>query len=138
MTGEFKHDKNLIQNVVLAHGGRITGTVSGKTDYLLQGYASPDGRPISTTNNSVKAAQFKKKIVPHDSLDQFFKQQTGKSLGEHLGVKPKLAVKEYEGIVKEEDEFAMWCQRYAPKGLNEVIGQQGPINKARKWIESWE
>lgn len=37
-TGVFKHDRNLIETLITKLGGRVTGSVSGKTSFLLQGY----------------------------------------------------------------------------------------------------
>ena len=31
----------------------------------------------------------------------------------------------------------MWVEKYKPKNLDEIIGQQGQIKSLREWIESW-
>lgn len=49
-------------------GGKITGSVSGKTSFLLQGYASPDGKPINMTIKSKKAIEVGTPIIAHDSI----------------------------------------------------------------------
>ena len=39
---EISRDK--LEQLIAEHGGRCTGSVSGKTDYLITGYKLEDGR----------------------------------------------------------------------------------------------
>ena len=42
---EITRDK--LENMIALYGGRCTGSISGKTDYLVTGYKLEDGREVT-------------------------------------------------------------------------------------------
>ena len=42
-------DRNGAEDFIKCHGGRVTGSVSGKTTYLLVGSVLEDGRAVDTS-----------------------------------------------------------------------------------------
>ena len=51
-----------IEALISSFGGRVTGSISGKTDYLVVGYKIEDGRDI-TLGGKYKAAKAKGKPI---------------------------------------------------------------------------
>lgn len=51
-----------IEELVSMYGGRVTGSVSGKTDYLIVGYKLEDGREV-TQGGKYRNATAKKKPI---------------------------------------------------------------------------
>lgn len=51
-----------IEELVSMYGGRVTGSVSGKTDYLIVGYKLEDGREV-TQGGKYRNATAKKKTI---------------------------------------------------------------------------
>jgi NAD-dependent DNA ligase len=48
VSGVFENiSRDKVETFILDHGGRRTGSVSGKTDYLVVGYKMEDGREVT-------------------------------------------------------------------------------------------
>lgn len=70
ISGQFKEaSQNELANIIALHGGKVTGGVSHKTDYLL------DGRQVSThltdgkhSSSELKAMEYKTKIIHYQDL----------------------------------------------------------------------
>ena len=39
--------RDRLEQMIAEHGGRCTGSISGKTDYLIIGYKLEDGRDVT-------------------------------------------------------------------------------------------
>ena len=56
VSGIFENiSRDKLEEFINSHGGRCTGSVSGKTDYLVVGYKIEDGRDISQGSKYRKA-----------------------------------------------------------------------------------
>ena len=63
--------------MITEYGGRCTGSVSGKTDYLVVGYKMEDGREV-TQGGKYKGAKAKgTKIIDEQGFEQLMKQKLG-------------------------------------------------------------
>lgn len=48
LTGVFQElGREKLENFINTHGGRCTGSVSGKTNYLITGHKLEDGREVT-------------------------------------------------------------------------------------------
>jgi len=54
--------------MITQHGGRKTGSVSGKTDYLIAGYKLEDGRETCTSGKYRKAKALNCPILDEDGF----------------------------------------------------------------------
>lgn len=64
------------QEFILAQGGKVQSSISGKTDYLLAGYILEDGRDVSEGSKYKKAIEKSIKIL---SEEDFFALVDGQS-----------------------------------------------------------
>ena len=78
VTGVFNAiSREQIAALITKHGARNTGSVSGKTDYLIAGYKLEDGREV-TQGSKYNAAQSKKvPILSEDEFEKFMQVKTG-------------------------------------------------------------
>ena len=68
---EISRDK--LEQLIAEYGGRCTGSISGKTDYLIIGYKLEDGRDV-TQGGKYKNAQKKgTKILEEQGFEQSFR-----------------------------------------------------------------
>jgi replication factor C subunit 1 len=67
------------------NGAKVTGSISGKTSFLIVGSKLEDGRTVEE-GNKYKAAKTKgTKIIKEDMLDNWCKEQIGVGLDEIFG-----------------------------------------------------
>ena len=65
--------------IITKYGARNTGSVSGKTDYLIAGHKLEDGREV-TQGSKYSAAKSKGvPILSEDEFEKFMQQKTGDS-----------------------------------------------------------
>ena len=87
LTGVFcAISREKIAELITNYGARNTGSVSGKTDYLIAGHKLEDGREV-TQGSKYSAAKSKGvPILSEDEFEKFMQQKTGDS-GFTLGTK---------------------------------------------------
>uniref|UniRef100_A0A8C6W4A1 Replication factor C subunit 1 n=1 Tax=Nannospalax galili TaxID=1026970 RepID=A0A8C6W4A1_NANGA len=152
---EREEAKSLIER----YGGKVTGNVSKKTNYLVMGRDSGQSK-------SDKAAALGTKIVDEDGLLNLIRTMPGKKSKYEIAVeaekeseskKSKLMprrdspAKAAKKETKEADMFRrggsenrveslLWVDKYKPTSLKNIIGQQGDqscANKLLRWLQNW-
>ena len=73
-------DRDTLMDIIKAEGGKVTGNVSGRTDYLIVGSKLEDGRPAETSSKYRKALENKTKILNESQFDDLLFNKTGKKL----------------------------------------------------------
>uniref|UniRef100_H2Y6A5 BRCT domain-containing protein n=1 Tax=Ciona savignyi TaxID=51511 RepID=H2Y6A5_CIOSA len=172
-----------IKSLVERYGGKVTGSVSGRTSYLITGKEAGE----SKLN---KAAQLKTKVIDEDEFLGLIRTLKGKkskydvsddpprntrtpkketikkepSNSKPSPPKPKdiKVKKEFPSEVTSsrpssqdsvgslpasqrlvaggDSDQLMWVDKYKPKSVKHIIGQQGPnsnLNKLLKWLRNW-
>jgi len=83
-----------VEDFIVEHGGRKTGSVSGKTDYLVVGYKLDDGREVTQGGKYRNALKNGTKIVDEAGFEQLIRDRSGikdfelssrKDILKHLG-----------------------------------------------------
>ena len=69
VTGVMESGREQVEVLVKSHGGKLVGSISGQTDYLIAGAVLEDGRLVKESN---KYKQAQEKAVPIISEKQFF------------------------------------------------------------------
>jgi len=120
-----------LEALISLYGARVTGSISGKTDYLVVGYKIEDGREISQ-GGKYKAAKAKgKPILNEEAFQDFMREKLDDS---SFTLAPKLP----EMITPMRQDSSngpidtskndMWTERYKPRGFNDLVGNQGAIS----------
>ena len=66
-----------IENVVTKYGARKTGSVSGKTNYLIIGHKLEDGREATEGGKYRNAKDRKIPILTEESFEQLIRDRSG-------------------------------------------------------------
>jgi len=69
VTGLFRSmTREAVEDMIKESGGKVSGAVSGKTDYLVHGYELEDGRAVETSKKYREAAEKGVKILSEDGF----------------------------------------------------------------------
>lgn len=78
VSGQFDQiSRPKLEQLIAEFGGKCTGSVSGKTDYLIVGYKLEDGREVSQGGKFKNARAKGKPILTEVEFEQFMKEKTG-------------------------------------------------------------
>lgn len=112
------------------YGGRVTGSVSGKTSYLVVGYKIEDGREITQGGKYKKAKTLKTPILDEDNFEKLMQDKLGDEnfkLGNKLPTIEEVPEVEISVEQMEKTKNDMWTDRYKPRGFQDLVGNQGAI-----------
>ncbi len=76
ITGITKINRDELTNILKGLGASITGSVSGKTNYLIIGDILEDGRQVTTGKKYCRALEMKTKIINFDQLQDLLRQRS--------------------------------------------------------------
>lgn len=157
-------ERESIENMLKSLGARVTGSISGKTDYLIAGDKLEDGRPGTESSKYKKAKDLKTKILHEGEFENFIFEKTGKTIGEIIDpilTIPTAIVTEPEKMIlvsseKKEDEqkftssiksetkshefsddTKLWTHKYAPRNFSDLIGNNENVKKIQTWLQDW-
>ncbi|KRY27200.1 Replication factor C subunit 1, partial [Trichinella spiralis] len=145
-------DREDVKLLIQKYGGRVTGAVSKKTDYLVA------GRDCGETKTK-KAKELRVTILDEDGFFDLLSKLPSKSTDNGLTTtvspeskisgtpkkKAKVMIDEISSDVKLDStadggQAVMWVDKYKPKSIKQVIGQHGPkscLNKLLNWLRHW-
>ncbi|OWF54886.1 Replication factor C subunit 1 [Mizuhopecten yessoensis] len=158
-------DRDDVKREVERYGGKVTGSVSKKTNYLVAGRDSGESK-------LQKARGFGTTILDEDGLIEVIRTKPGKkskyviqaeeSFSKEKSKTPVQKTKSVSRLadferrassstpsssspVKKEGKVSdepvlMWVDKYKPTGLKQLIGQQGDKSNAKKllhWLTNW-
>ena len=165
VSGVFNNiTRDSLEKFILDHGGRRTGSVSGKVDYLVVGHKLEDGRDVSEGGKYLAAKKKSVAIIDETSFEQLVQQRSGNndfSFGLSrpsvipVAVKPPVkspAKAEQKKTIapqvpqpeqKEEAtnfvrEKEMWTEKYKPLRVEDLIGNRGAIDNLYTWLKDWD
>ncbi|KAF4652466.1 replication factor C subunit 1, partial [Perkinsus chesapeaki] len=150
-TGNLEHiERDVAVTKAKLAGAKVTSAVSGRTTYLVVGSVLEDGRPVEEGSKFRKTQELKEAGKPGPSLlqesdfiDKLKKAGLMKAGGATIeqtkvtvdAVKPKSADKDANG---KSTKGMLWTDKYKPRTLNDVVGNNAPITKLRTWLQDWE
>ena len=80
LTGVFETiGREKLEYFINNHGGRCTGSVSGKTTHLVHGSKLEDGREVTQGNKYKTALQKNVKILDEDGFEKMVQDMSGNS-----------------------------------------------------------
>ena len=100
VSGQFDQiSRPKLEQLIAEYGGKCTGSVSGKTDYLVVGYKLEDGREVTQGGKYKNALAKGKTIMNEQEFEQFMKEKTGNAdytLAKKLDLAPIAEAEETE------------------------------------------
>ncbi|XP_011088993.1 replication factor C subunit 1 [Sesamum indicum] len=153
------------EDLIKRHGGRVTGSVSKKTNYLLcdediggrksakakelgTAFLTEDGLfdMIRTSNKSKTSAQISKMPVdkvapspPKKSPQKSGKTEHAANLVARIDVK---GLTSRASSSKRKDQstaqtWLPWTEKYRPKVPNDIVGNQSLVKQLHDWLVNW-
>ncbi|CAI0543916.1 unnamed protein product [Linum tenue] len=145
------------EDLIKRHGGRITGSVSKKTSFLLcdediegrkSAKAKELGTPFLTEDGlfdkirSSKPAKVPAKEVPKSSVEKASplprkspqKAEVKDCSADKASAKAVSPAKKRQTI---EHSSLPWTEKYRPKVPNDLVGNQSLVNQLHTWLKSW-
>uniref|UniRef100_A0A6N2KQP9 Replication factor C subunit 1 n=1 Tax=Salix viminalis TaxID=40686 RepID=A0A6N2KQP9_SALVM len=143
------------EDLIKRHGGRITGSVSKKTSYLLcdediEGRKSSKAKELGTpfltedglfdkirSSKNIKAPAREASKVPVEKVTSLPKKSPQKAdLKTHkdLAAGSQLAKQKNQAIQR---SSLTWTEKYRPKVPNEMIGNQSLVTQLHNWLKNW-
>ena len=124
----------------------MTGSVSSKTSYLIVGGVLEDGRAVEESGKHRNAIAKKVRIMNEFDTEAFLKKKLGNesfSLSNALGGEEDVDIDINRDLIispkiSENMEDMLWTDKYHPKGIKELVGNQGIISKLREWVRDWD
>ena len=78
LSGVFEElGREKLENFINTHGARCTGSVSGKTNYLIIGHKLEDGREVTQGNKYKTAVAKGTEILTEKQFEQLIKDLSG-------------------------------------------------------------
>ncbi|XP_009626890.1 replication factor C subunit 1 isoform X2 [Nicotiana tabacum] len=152
------------EDLIKRHGGRVTGSVSKKTNYLLcdediEGRKSSKAKELGTafltedglfnmirsSKKSKPATQPESKksvdtvVSPAKRNSQNTSDGTGSTATKILAAKeltPSASPAKRKGQAKESS--LPWTEKYRPKAIVDIIGNKSLVEQIQRWLESWD
>uniref|UniRef100_A0A8C6L9U0 Replication factor C subunit 1 n=1 Tax=Nothobranchius furzeri TaxID=105023 RepID=A0A8C6L9U0_NOTFU len=153
------------KSLIERYGGKVTGNISKKTSYLVQGR---DGG----VSKQEKAESLGTKILDEDGLLELIRTKPGKKSKYEITAEAEVSARTStpkaqkispskgrgSGRITQKEldlpsssasepsppsmkgESLLWVDKYRPRSLKAVIGQQGDqscANKLLRWLQSW-
>ncbi|KAK2658900.1 hypothetical protein Ddye_005433 [Dipteronia dyeriana] len=152
------------EDLIKRHGGRVTGSVSKKTNYLLcdediGGAKSKKAKDLGTafltedglfdiicaSNHGKARAQGESKKSEEKVSTSLPKQSPQKTEVKSNASATKVALKIPTSVsspAKRKDQnihhsFLPWTDKYKPKFPNEIVGNQSLFNQLHNWLAHW-
>jgi len=150
---------------VMALGGKVTGGVSGRTNFLVVGSVLEDGRPV---NESKKHKDATRRGIPIFNEEEFLKlveEMEGKQLkaAPELAKAPEPALpppvakpaakaassggggssggssggRSAPAPSPRDPAHDLWSEKYRPGGPGDVVGNQDVLRKLLDWLGAW-
>jgi replication factor C subunit 1 len=123
-----------VESFILDNGGKVSSSISGKTDLLVVGHVLEDGRQVTEGNKFKTATEKKVKILTEE---EFFKQynpvtmKTEERESISKGLVPKVK------NPKQVSGNDLWVDKYKPRSPVDLVGHTETIRKLSEWLKSW-
>ncbi|TSO98529.1 Replication factor C subunit 1 [Bagarius yarrelli] len=155
-------ERDETKSLIERYGGKVTGNVSRKTTYLVLGRDSgvsktekikatksktPDskGRHTPTSRKDTPKKRSASKSSPSSAKLKSLTPGTSRALcqGSSSDVRKTLefsAEKSKASVTDDDGSSLLWVDKYRPRSLKNLIGQQGEqscANKLLRWLKNW-
>ena len=131
-------EREKAQAMVTALGARTTSAVSGKTTCLVTGDSLEDGRKYTEGSKYKKAKGLGTRIMANADFLAFLAAK-GEQLPKKAAVPDPVvaAPPPAPSSAPREEPVLLWADKYAPKRINDLVGNRGAVMSLGRWLESW-
>jgi replication factor C subunit 1 len=141
MTGVFQANSNRgdIKEILERLGAKVTNSVSNKTDLLIYALKLEDGRDYNEGNKFKEAKNRGTPTLSESEFTQLMKTKFGKNplASNHASFGDGALEEENFDAPKISSSHQLWVDAFAPKSLDQIIGNVACVKKLREWIQTW-
>ncbi|XP_043811730.1 replication factor C subunit 1 isoform X3 [Manihot esculenta] len=152
------------EDLIKRHGGRVTGSVSKKTNYLLcdediEGRKSSKAKELGTpfltedglfdmirssnakalargdSMDPVRKVASMPKKSPHKAEDKLMSNSLKTNVNKKGSTTGGSPLKQKDQTMKHSS--LPWAEKYRPKAPNDIIGNQSLVNQLHSWLKNW-
>lgn len=130
-----------LEYFINSHGGRCTGSISGKTDYLITGTRLEDGREVCDGNKYKTAVQKGTTILDETKFEDLIRDLSGNkefTLSMRKAGLMDDAIAQKPLPAPEPGQHQMWTDRYRPRTVNDLVGNNAEIDQLYEWLKDWD
>ncbi|KAI8059451.1 P-loop containing nucleoside triphosphate hydrolase protein [Gongronella butleri] len=144
ITGEYETlTRSDVEELVKTYGGRMTGAVSGKTNYLLFGRGAGETK-------KAKAKKLGVKVLDEDAFYELINTSKGQETVMEMPPEPapskskstkgKAAASSAPAAAAPSHEAGdmLWTEKYKPTSSANIIGNKKLIESIKSWLGHWE
>ncbi|CDH56922.1 replication factor c subunit 1 [Lichtheimia corymbifera JMRC:FSU:9682] len=132
--------KETVEDLIKRYGGRTTGSVSGKTTYLLRGRDSGEKKTRDANKHGTK-------ILDEDDFYKLFETEGAKEVPKPVMETPKPAKGKGKAAATSSAKAPatngqpgnmLWTEKYRPTTIKEIVGNKELVRKISAWLEMWD
>ncbi|KAI9361124.1 replication factor RFC1 C terminal domain-containing protein [Pilaira anomala] len=122
------------KDIVMRYGGKVTGAISGKTNYLLLGRDAGESK-------TAKAKALGTKILDEDGFYNLVESSAPQK--EEFAAPPKGKGKASDSvndiaISSDANATQTWTEKYKPTRVQEILGNKETVKKIDEWLANWQ
>ncbi|KAK9903071.1 hypothetical protein M0R45_001287 [Rubus argutus] len=127
------------EDLIKRHGGRVTGSVSKKTSYLLCDEDIEGGNPPKPKNLGRLSLQRMDCLIKSPKKEALKTDCTSSSLASSVSHKqsPLDASLDRRKEQTTKHSALTWTEKYKPKVPNDIIGNQSLVKQLHDWLAHW-
>jgi replication factor C subunit 1 len=146
--------------LIVKYGGRVVGSISGKTHYLVRG-TDDKGTPMESSKVTKARSMPNCKIVDEDGLLELIRKTAsqpepppaaepaaalqppaaraavGGSSANAATVKMDVS-ESLPALPKPDGAEALWAEKYRPHEVRDLMGNADHVRKLLTWLQTWE
>lgn len=155
VTGVFQSvTREQIEGLITECGGRKTGSVSGKTNYLVAGHKLEDGREVTQGGKYRNAKERGIPVLTEEEFEQLIRDRSGvmdyqisnrenilQLVGGADGQEQKASLRKSLTVGEDGEVMlntVMWTDLYRPETILDLVGNEGAINQLFEWLKDWD
>ena len=146
------------QALIQKYGGRVTGSVSGKTDYVVQG-TDEAGQPFEGSKITKARSLPKCQIVDEDGLLELIRatapqpaepepepepepmawtvDDTQPEAGSSAAGSGAAGADALPALPKREGADPLWAEKYRPTSMAHLVGNADHVRRLLAWLKTW-
>ena len=150
-------EREEVEALIKQYGGRVTGSVSGKTSFVLRGVDPETGAPVESSKVH-KAQQARTPIIDEDGLLNMIRESAPQPEPEPDTapcLMPAAAVaatnsdapcavmsskgqrSDTSATLEHQGADPLWAEKYRPSCRSHLVGNADHVARLVQWLESW-
>ena len=142
--------RNELEQLIQQYGGKVTGSVSGKTSFLLLGIDTETGQ-LMEGSKSKKARDLKTPIIDEDKLLDMIRATAPQPpepapapepapMSMSVAAPPRASGGAAGSSSSSHDKGSntLWAEKYRPESIDHLVGNGMEVKRLLTWLNAWQ